>query len=121
MNHSETHKYIVHLCTRQAWENALAGGEYRADSLEFEGFIHCSRPDQILEVANRYYRQVSDLVLLWIDPEKVTQNIRLEKAEAETQDVFPHVYGPINLDAIISVSAFPIHQDGYFRSIPLSD
>jgi uncharacterized protein (DUF952 family) len=121
MNHNDVQKYIVHLCTRRAWENALAGGEYQAASLEREGFIHCSRPDQILEVANSFYRQVSDLVLLWIDPSQLTHEIRFEKPGLVTQDVYPHIYGPINLDAIISVSAFPTHQDGYFRSIPLPD
>lgn len=114
-------EFIVHLCTRQAWEAALADGEYRADSLAREGFIHCSRPDQILEVANSFYRQVPDLVLLWIDSCRVRNEICYEKAELEAQDEYPHIYGPINLEAVLSVKAFHVHADGYFRSIPLPD
>jgi uncharacterized protein (DUF952 family) len=121
MDKSNGLELIVHLCTRQAWNIALAAGEYRAASLEREGFIHCSRPEQILEVANSFYRQVPDLVLLWIDPRWVLHEIRFEKAGLEAQDVYPHIYGPLNLQAIISVCAFLIHPDGYFRSIPLPD
>jgi len=118
MKTRETREFIVHLCNRQDWEIALAAGEYRATSLDSEGFIHCSRPDQILEVANSFYRQVPDLVLLWIEPRRLTHEVRYEKPDSEAQVHYPHVYGPINLDAIHSVSNFPVHQDGYFRSIP---
>jgi uncharacterized protein (DUF952 family) len=116
---SDLREYIVHLCTRQAWETAQTAGEYRAASIESEGFIHCSRPDQILEVANSFYRQIPDLVLLWIDPRLVIPEIRFEKPAQEAQDDYPHIYGSINLDAVISVSAFSTHPDGYFRTIPL--
>jgi uncharacterized protein (DUF952 family) len=119
MRTSNIQGYIVHLCPRQDWEIALAAGEYRAASLDREGFIHCSRPDQILEVANSFYRHVPDLVLLWIEPRRLTHEVRYEKPNLEAEDPYPHIYGPINLDAIHAVSAFPIHQDGYFRSIPL--
>ena len=64
--------FIVHLTTPAAWQTAQSAGEYRADSLATEGFIHCSRPDQIVEVANRYYRGRTDLLLLWIDPVSLT-------------------------------------------------
>jgi uncharacterized protein (DUF952 family) len=121
MNKNHIQEYIVHLCSRQAWDAALAAGEYRVVSLEREGFIHCSRPDQILGVANNFYRQVSDLVLLWIFPQLVEHEIRFEKPDFEAQDEYPHIYGPINLNAIHSVSAFPIHQDGFYRDIPLPD
>jgi uncharacterized protein (DUF952 family) len=91
--------YLVHLCQRSAWDQALAAGEYRAPSLEREGFIHCSRPEQVQRVALRFYRDLPGLILLWIDPERVRPEIRWETADGES---FPHLYGPLNLDAVIS-------------------
>ncbi len=106
---------ILHLCPRSAWEDAQIQGAYRADSLESEGFIHCSRPEQVLRVANAYYRGQPDMLLLWIDPQKVTSEIRWE---ASGKDTFPHIYGPLNLEAVIGVRDFPPEEDGGFRVLP---
>lgn len=92
---------IVHICQLSAWQTAQASGEYRPASLDNEGFIHCSRPEQVLSVASRFYRDVPGLILLWIDPEKVRPEVRWEDADGE---VFPHIYGPLNTDAVISIS-----------------
>lgn len=102
---------IVHLCPRQDWQSARENGEYRAESLDQVGFIHCSRPDQVVEVANRFYRGQSDLVLLWIEPQKVQAGIRWEAADGDT---FPHIYGPLNIDAVYAVNDFPAAEDGSF-------
>ena len=106
---------IVHICSQADWQAAQAGGQYLADSLQAEGFIHCSRPEQVVGVANRYYRGRSDLLLLWIDSSKLSAELRWEPSEG---DIYPHLYGPLNLQAIIQVSAFPADGDGIFRSIP---
>ncbi len=92
--------FIVHVCTQGDWEAAQAAGEYRAASLETEGFIHCSRPDQVLDVVNRFYADVPDLVLLWIDPQRVGAEIRWEPADG---DLFPHLYGPLDVQAVEAV------------------
>ncbi len=110
--------WIVHLCSQQAWKDALAAGSYQAASLASEGFIHCSRPGQILVVANAFYHGLSDLSLLWIDPLLVTPEVRWEPADKQ---VFPHLYGPLNLDAVAAVRPFPPDEDGVFRgSIDIS-
>jgi uncharacterized protein (DUF952 family) len=109
---------LIHLCQRTAWENSQAAGEYRAASLETEGFIHCSRPEQILSVANTFYREQADLVLLWIDPGKVQPEIRWEAADNQ---VFPHVYGPLNLDAVVAASAINQDEAGVFRKLERPD
>ncbi len=103
---------LVHLCSRQAWESAQEAGIYQAPSLAQVGFIHCSRPEQILEVANRFYAGQNDLLLLWIDPHRLQAEIRWEPADGQ---VFPHIYGPLNLDAIIHVQEFAPGVDGVFR------
>ncbi len=92
---------IVHICQLGAWQAAQARGEYCPPSLDDEGFIHCSKPEQVLHVAKRFYRDVPDLILLWIDTEKVRPEIRWEEADGE---VFPHIYGALNTDAVVSVS-----------------
>jgi len=95
--------YLVHLCDREAWSAAQAAGEYRPPSLEQEGFIHCSRPEQVRDVARRYYREVPGLLLLWIDPERLGPEVRWEPSGDE---LFPHIYGPLNLEAVIKVEPF---------------
>jgi len=108
---------IVHICKRGEWESARNLGEYRTDSLVDEGFIHCSRPEQVLKVANAYYPGVDELVTLWIDPQKLTAELRWEDSDG---DVFPHLYGPLTLDAVVAILDFPHDSDGVFRTVPKS-
>lgn len=95
--------WIVHLCPRSAWEQAVETGEYRPHSLEIEGFIHCSRPDQIEQVANRFYKDEPDLVLLWIDIYSLEAEIRWENADDQT---YPHLYGTLNLNAVKAAKSY---------------
>ena len=108
-------KMIVHLCTQEDWSAALEKGSYRAASLDTEGFIHCSRTEQILEVANRYYPGLKGLILLWIDSEKLASELRYEDSGG---GIFPHLYGPLNLEAVFSVTEFLPDSDGVFRNLP---
>ena len=105
---------IVHVCKKSDWTAAQEMGEYRAASLELEGFIHCSRPEQVLRVANAYYPGQLDLVLLWINPQKLTAEMRWEPADG---DIFPHLYGPLNLDAVVKVVDFTPDNDSVFRKL----
>ena len=105
---------IVHLCARSAWQAALQTGEYRPPSLETEGFIHCSLPGQIVDVANRFYPGVKDLVLLWIDPQQINAEIRWD---AVGEQIFPHIYGPLNLAAVLAVRDFSPGADGVFHQM----
>ena len=116
---------IVHICERPDWDAAQENGCYTPDSLSESGFIHCSRPEQVISVANEFYSRQSGLVLLWIDPEKVNAEIRWEPAvglplagNRPPEDVFPHIYGALNLDAVTSVTNFSPDGDGTFRSLP---
>ncbi len=116
---------IVHICKRQDWDAAQENGFYTPDSLSESGFIHCSRPEQVVSVANEFYSKQSGLILLWIDPGKVNAEIRWEAAvgfpptgNQPSADVFPHIYGALNLDAVITVSGFSPSGDGEFRGLP---
>jgi release factor glutamine methyltransferase len=107
----ETRYMIYHLCPRSDWVSSLKKGEYEADSIFTEGFIHCSKPDQIIDVANRYYQGVPDLVILAIDPEKLASEIRWESVGTE---YYPHIYGSINLEAVCSVDDISPDSDGTY-------
>jgi uncharacterized protein (DUF952 family) len=106
---------ILHITTRDRAQTAQQTGIYRADSLDTEGFIHCSTPEQVIWVANQFYTGQIDLVLLCIDPEKVNPEIRYETVEGV--GTFPHVYGELNADAIVKIVEFPPNINGTF-SIP---
>ena len=102
---------ILHICSKDDWLLALDQGEYLADSLETEGFIHCSRPEQVENVANHYYAGLSRLVLLHVDPDRLIPKVKWEAADG---DEFPHVYGPLNLDAVTEIEPFEPEDDGRF-------
>jgi release factor glutamine methyltransferase len=109
---------IAHLCTRQDWQQAQFQGIFQDQSLLQNGFIHCAAPEQILEVANRFYQRIPDLVLLWIEPDRLTSTLHWEAVDDAT---FPHVYGPINLDAVTSVTDLKPEVDGEYHNIQLPD
>jgi uncharacterized protein (DUF952 family) len=102
---------IFHLADRRIWEDTRAsGGPYtmstRDLTLEQEGFIHCSADlDQVGAVLNRFYADIKDqLVLLVIDPARLEDELKYEPAGDE---LFPHLYGPLPLDAVIEVRPVP--------------
>lgn len=114
----EQHHWIFHLCRRQDWLKSQESGAYLPASLAIDGYIHCSPPSHILEVANRYYKNIADVIILWIDPKKLTSELRWEKVD----DVFyPHVYGPINLEAVLRVIDLTPDSDGSYRALELPD
>jgi len=104
---------IFHITSQGAWEAALTRGEYTADSLLTEGFIHCSDPHQFLWVANQRFRGRGDLVLLHIDPSGLDAQIRHENLEGGSEQ-FPHVYGAIPVSAVVNVTPLRPSTDGTF-------
>lgn len=110
---------IYHITTRRCWDEARTRSHYRAPSLDSEGFIHCSTRDQILRVANDFYRGQPALLLLCIDENRLGAPLVWEApahpksgtAEKIADDsVFPHLYGALNLDAVKGV--FDFHEAG---------
>jgi len=90
---------------------------FRADTLETEGFMHCTgAPDLLVWVANRYYRQTSGpFVVLCIDEQRVVAEVRWEESDG---NLFPHIYGPLNWDAVEGVIDFPRNAEGTFTVPP---
>jgi uncharacterized protein (DUF952 family) len=113
---------IYHLTSHQAWQEAQQRGEYRAESLESEGFIHCSTKTQLLPVAEKFYKGQQGILLLEINPSLLTSELRWEPPSGGAPppgvpegDEFPHIYGPINLDAIVKVYDLESHPDGSYK------
>lgn len=93
---------IYHVTTKPDWEKAKEKGYYENPSLAEEGFIHCSEERQVKGVLERYFAGKSDLLKLHIETGKLTSPLYYDWSPS-IEDTFPHVYGPINLDAITGV------------------
>ena len=93
---------IYHVTTQTEWDAALKSGQYEAPSLALEGFIHCSKENQVAGVLERYFKGKENLVKLTIDTSKLTHRLQFDLAPSVGQE-FPHVYGTINVDAVINV------------------
>jgi uncharacterized protein (DUF952 family) len=113
---------IYHITSRSAWDEARERGDYRAESLETEGFIHCSTDSQVLPVAEELYMGQRGLLLLVIDPERLSSDLKWEPPSGGTpppgvpeDDLFPHVYGPVNLDAVVQVFDLESEPDGKYK------
>jgi uncharacterized protein (DUF952 family) len=113
---------IYHIATRADWERARRDGEYTTSTigktLAEEGFIHASRAEQVAGVANMFYRGLpDDLLLLVIDAGQVRAEIRHEDVPGAGAP-FPHIYGPLNTDAVVAVRPLPAGPDGEFTFTP---
>ena len=95
---------IYHVVTTNNWQNAVTQGFYEAESLALEGFIHTSKAEQVQGVLQRYYKDKTDLLLLHIDEAKLTSALKFELAPSINEE-FPHIYGPLNIDAVTKVES----------------
>ncbi|MDQ2815785.1 MAG: DUF952 domain-containing protein [Actinomycetota bacterium] len=109
--------FIYHIATAASWARAQADGQYTMSTLDRtlaeEGFIHASAAAQVALVANKYYRGQPDLLLLVIDPGLVDSEIRYEPVPGQPLP-YPHIYGPLNLSAVVQSSPFTPAPDGHF-------
>ncbi len=91
---------IYHITSQAQWDRAKQTGFYAAPSLQTEGFIHCSKAEQVQGVFQRYFTGKHTLVKLTIDTNKLAAPLRYELSPSLNEE-FPHVYGAINRDAVI--------------------
>ncbi|PWH16647.1 MAG: DUF952 domain-containing protein [Anaerolineae bacterium] len=113
---------MYHICTRAAWQKALENSEYRPESLEREGFIHFSERHELLNVANAFYRGQGDLVVLIVETERLKAELCYEPPlhprhvdfPVSNTALFPHLYGALNLDAVIDTIEFIPDKNGWF-------
>lgn len=100
---------IFHLITKQDWETAQDVREWRPGSLADEGFVHCSNgEEQLVRVARRLYSGRDDMLALEVDTEKLHYPVITEASRSG--ELYPHIYGPLELDAVVAV--WSVNPDG---------
>jgi len=108
---------IYHIATQEEWEQAQRDGQYRMStrgkSLDDQGFIHASEAQQVASVANVVYFGIQNLLVLVIDRDRVRSEIKDEQV-AGWKEPFPHIYGPLNLDAVVRTVPLEAGASGNF-------
>jgi uncharacterized protein (DUF952 family) len=104
---------VFHLTTAADWAAAQASGSYtvstRGRTLAEEGFVHCSSAEQVAGTRARYFSGVPDVVVLEVETDLLSSPWRLEPVgTTEGAERFPHVYGPLDLDAVVTVLPDPV-------------
>jgi uncharacterized protein (DUF952 family) len=103
---------ILHITRRDRWQAAKNLGTYSSETLATEGFIHCSTLAQVIGSANRFFKQQTDLVILVIEIDRVTPEIRYEGDNPN--NLFPHIYGELNIEAVTQTIDLETNPDGSF-------
>src|SRR5258708_1151096 len=97
----------------------VARRTYAPASLRDGGFIHCSTLSQVINTANRFYRGQDNLFLLWIEECLLKGELKHEPPammhDESSGELFPHLYGELNVDAVVRVARFPCEADGSFQ------
>ena len=116
---AEAPQLLVHLCSRDEWDQARSVGERWPDSLGEVGFVHLSAQHQVHLPANRLFAGRVDLVLLYLDPDLLGAPVRWEPGAPgdPASMLFPHLYGPVPVDAVVEVRQYRPGPDGRFAEV----
>ncbi|KAA0926577.1 MULTISPECIES: DUF952 domain-containing protein [unclassified Rhodococcus (in: high G+C Gram-positive bacteria)] len=107
---------LVHICTAGEWLAMRGRADYTPDSYDSVGFVHLSTPEQVHLPANRLFSGRTDLVLLRVDPARLTAPVRWEPGVPTDPEsmLFPHLYGPLPIAAVTAVVDYRPGPDGTF-------
>lgn len=108
---------IYHIATESEWEKHKDNALYFPDKFEQEGFIHCSKANQIKKVANTFYASYTKLWLLFIDDSKEKEFIKYENLEGGTE-LFPHLYRKLPKDSIVKTILLEKEYKGASFELP---
>jgi uncharacterized protein (DUF952 family) len=102
---------IFKICPRETWRTAEASGRFDGASVDREhGFIHFSTAKQVAETAARHFAGQEDLVLIGVDAEQLGDALRWETSRGGA--LFPHLYGPLSLNAVRHIWPLPLGPGG---------
>jgi uncharacterized protein (DUF952 family) len=105
-------RLIFHITPRSSWERARAAGRYEPPSFAADGFIHFSDVQQVVAVADARFAGAHDLVLLCVTVDRLDAPLRYESSGGSGEQ-FPHLYGALNLGAVVDVVSFVEEDDGF--------
>jgi uncharacterized protein (DUF952 family) len=103
---------IYHITTKERWNKSAKKGVFTDESLETDGYIHCSSKNQLWLVATFLFKGKKDLVILCIDENRLKSKVIFE--DIKRHGSYPHIYGEVNLGSIVKVVNFPVDEDGNF-------
>ena len=109
-------KTVCCITTVDQWNHSKNEGVHLDKSLDSEGFIHCSYPNQLVKVANKHFKGIENVLILCIDSSQLSSKV-IEEDLSNLNELYPHIYGPINIEAVISVIHFQSDSLGVF-SLP---
>jgi len=102
---------IYKICTAVALEEARSAGRFEGSPDDVrDGFIHLSRRDQLAGTLAKHFVGQHDLMLLAVDAEALGEGLRWEVSRGG--DLFPHLYGPLDLAHVLWLEALPLGDDG---------
>lgn len=114
-------KWIYKLATEAEWEAALKAEQFEGAPVDIEdGYIHFSTAAQVEETAHKYFRHTEKLLMLVVQIELLEACAdQLKWEPARNGDLFPHLYAPLPLDAVIELFSLPMDAEGYHEIPPL--
>jgi uncharacterized protein (DUF952 family) len=107
--------YIYHIIKKSEWQAVKVIRDYKPQSFDVEGFIHCSLADQVAATATRYYLGIPDLIVLKINIQKLKSEIRTE--QAPNGSWYPHIYGELNINAVEAEIPLGTAPDGSYQFV----
>ena len=106
------HKTIYKICPQALWRGAERQGVFTGAPVDIaDGFIHFSTAAQAPETARRHFAGQDDLLLVAVDAEKLGEALKFEVSRGG--DLFPHLFAPLDLDAVQWVKSLPLGADGH--------
>lgn len=92
---------IYHITTQENWDKYKGKPSYQVESLQTEGFIHCSYAGQLDAVIQRYYANVQKVLIVTIETEKLKS--KLVEEPSTGGEIYPHIYGRLNHNAVLKI------------------
>lgn len=113
--HRQPSGHTLHLVPEPVWEAVRHCQTYQPEHYEADGFVHCTDGEQyLLGVANTFYRDDErPYVVLVLDVDRLQSPVRYD----DPAQIYPHIYGPVNLDAVVEVQRAVRLADGSFSEI----
>lgn len=111
---------LFHITTRDKWKQYQKDGNYEPESFESNGFIRCFTGDQIEDAANRLFPDKDEILLIVIDVSIIREEVKYKEDE-ETGEKFPHILGPLSINAVIDKIDIKAEDNGKFKISFTSD